>query len=343
MDANARFARDDALAYADALAPFRLRWFEEPTDPHDYALMAELAARYVPPLATGENLYSTQDVVNLARFGGWRPGRDVIQVDPPQAYGIVQFARTLAALKRLGYRRTAFWPHGGNQMSLHVAAGLGLAGCESYPGVFGAFGGFADDARIEDGMIDLPDRPGIGFEAQTGALRHHARRCAAAMSDAAEPLLDADHAALIQSGVSIVVASRDATNAPRVARALGCRVSADRRRVTVYLGAFQAAPLLAAIRAEGAIAVAFNLPSTHRALELKGTDAAAVPLDRSDVEHAQRYVDAFAADIGLLGYAEAYGRALLWFDPAELTGIAFTPAAAFEQTPGPRAGVRLGS
>jgi hypothetical protein len=162
------------------------------------------------------------------------------------------------------------------------------------------------------------------------------------MSAAGEPLLDADHAAFIQSGVSIVVASRDATNAPRVARALGCRVSADRRRVTVYLGAFQAAPLLAAIRAEGAIAVAFNLPSTHRAFQLKGTDAAAVPLDRSDLEHAQRYVDAFAADIGLLGYAAAYGRALLWFDPAELTGIAFTPAAAFEQTPGPRAGVRLG-
>ncbi len=169
VDANARFEREDALAYADALAPFKLRWFEEPTDPHDYALMAELAARYAPPLATGENLYSTQDVVNLARFGGWRAGRDVIQVDPPQAYGIAQYARTLAALEPLGFRRTAFWPHGGNQMSLHVAGGFGLGGCESYPGVFGAFGGFADDARIEDGMIGLPDRPGIGFEAQ-GAL-----------------------------------------------------------------------------------------------------------------------------------------------------------------------------
>ena len=163
------------------------------------------------------------------------------------------------------------------------------------------------------------------------------------MSAAGEPLLDADPAAFIQSGVSIVVASRDAANMPRVARALGCRVSEDRRRVTVYLAAFQAAPLLAAIRAEGAIAVAFNLPSTHRAFQLKGADAAVVPLDRSDVERARRYVDAFSADIGLLGYAEVYGRALLWFDPAELTGVAFTPAAAFEQTPGPRAGVRLES
>jgi len=173
VDANARFGRGEALAYAAALAPYRLRWFEEPCDPHDYALMAELAAAYAPPLATGENLYSTQDVVNLARFGGWRAGRDVIQVDPPQAYGIVQYARTLEALAPLGFRRTSFWPHGGNQMSLHVAAGFGLGGCESYPGVFGvfgAFGGFADDARIEDGMLALPERPGIGFEAQAALV-----------------------------------------------------------------------------------------------------------------------------------------------------------------------------
>jgi hypothetical protein len=163
------------------------------------------------------------------------------------------------------------------------------------------------------------------------------------MSVPPEPVLDAEHAAFIQSGVSILAASRDTGNVPRIARALGCRVSEDRRRVTVYLAAFQAAPLLAAIRAEGAIAVAFNLPSTHRAFQLKGADAAVVPLDRSDVERARRYVDAFATDIGLLGYSAVIGRALLWFDPVELTGVAFTPAAAFEQTPGPRAGVRLGS
>jgi L-alanine-DL-glutamate epimerase-like enolase superfamily enzyme len=32
--------------------------------------------------------------------------------------------------------------------------------------VFGPFAGFADDARVEDGWLRLPDRPGIGFEAQ---------------------------------------------------------------------------------------------------------------------------------------------------------------------------------
>jgi D(-)-tartrate dehydratase len=65
------------------------------------------------------------------------------------------------------WRRSSMFPHGGNQMSLAIAAGFGLGGAESYPGVFGPFGGFADDARIEDGHIALSDRPGIGFEGQT--------------------------------------------------------------------------------------------------------------------------------------------------------------------------------
>jgi len=85
VDANCKFSRDETLAYARALAPLKLRWFEEPCDPLDYALFAKLADIYAPPLATGENLYSTQDVANLVRFGGLRADRDIIQVDPPQA------------------------------------------------------------------------------------------------------------------------------------------------------------------------------------------------------------------------------------------------------------------
>jgi L-alanine-DL-glutamate epimerase-like enolase superfamily enzyme len=171
VDANAKFDRTEALRYAKALAPFGLRWFEEPCDPLDYALFAELTNVYAPPLATGENLYATQDVENLVRFGGWRAGTDIIQVDPPQAYGIVQYARTLAMLERHGWPRTALFPLGGNQMSLAIAAGFGLGGAESYPGVFGDFGGFADDARLENGRLTLSDRPGIGFEGQAALYR----------------------------------------------------------------------------------------------------------------------------------------------------------------------------
>jgi D(-)-tartrate dehydratase len=172
VDANSKFTRADALAYAKALAPFRLRWFEEPCDPLDFGTLAEIAATYEPPLSTGENLFSTQDVENLVRFGGLKPERDdVIQVDPPQAYGIVQYAKTVAMLEGHGWSRASLFPHGGNQMSLAIAGGFGLGGAESYPGVFGDFGGFADDARLADGYLPLSDRPGIGFEGQARLYR----------------------------------------------------------------------------------------------------------------------------------------------------------------------------
>ena len=179
VDANSKFGREEALSYAKALSPFKLRWFEEPCDPLDYATLTEISDNYDGALSTGENLFSTQDVENLVHFGGLKAGRgDVIQVDPPQAYGIVQYARTVAMLASHGWQRSGLFPHGGNQMSLHIAGGFGLGGAESYPGVFGAFAGFADDARLEDGYLKLPDRPGIGFEGQA-ALYHIMRDLAA--------------------------------------------------------------------------------------------------------------------------------------------------------------------
>ena len=166
VDANAGFNRARALSYAQALKPFKLRWFEEPTDPLDYALLADVASIYDSSIGTGENLFSTQDIENLVRFGGLREDRDIIQIDVPQSYGIVQFARTLDMLKRHKWNRQSIFPHGGNQMTLAIVGGFGLGGCEAYPDVFGVFAGFADDAKVENGWLKLSDRPGIGFEAQ---------------------------------------------------------------------------------------------------------------------------------------------------------------------------------
>jgi L-alanine-DL-glutamate epimerase-like enolase superfamily enzyme len=171
VDANGAFERERALAYAAALAPYELRWFEEPTDPLDFALLADVTRQYPSPVGTGENLFSTQDVENLVRFGGLRADRDIIQIDVPQSYGIVQFSRTLDMLARHGWKRESIFPHGGNQMTLHVVGGFGLGGCEAYPGVFGAFAGFADDAQVSEGWLRLPDRPGIGFEGQNELYR----------------------------------------------------------------------------------------------------------------------------------------------------------------------------
>ncbi len=166
VDANAAWNRDNAILYAKALAPYRLKWLEEPTDPLDFALLDELTGFYDSPIATGENLFSTQDVRNLLQFGKLRVDLDIVQIDVPQSYGIVQFSKSLELMRERGWGRHSVFPHGGNQMTLAIVAGFGLGGCEAYPGVFGAFAGFADDARIEEGMIHLSERPGIGFEGQ---------------------------------------------------------------------------------------------------------------------------------------------------------------------------------
>lgn len=171
VDANGALDRAAALALADRLAPLGLRWFEEPVDPLDLAGYAALSRAYAPPLATGENLFSAQEVENLLRFGGFRPGHDILQVDPPQAYGLASFAAIAARLDGAG-GRTGLFPHGGNLMSLAVVAGLGLGGCEAYPGAFGAFGGYADDMVVRDGHLALPDRPGIGFEGHAAFFAH---------------------------------------------------------------------------------------------------------------------------------------------------------------------------
>ena len=166
VDANGRFELDTASAYARALAPYRLRWYEEPGDSLDYELQAKLADHYTGPMATGENLFSLQDARNLIRYAGLRPDRDVLQFDCALSYGLVEYLRILEMLKDYGWSPARCIPHGGHQMSLNLAAGLGLGGNESYPGVFQPFGGFADGIPVENSYVRLPDIPGIGFEAK---------------------------------------------------------------------------------------------------------------------------------------------------------------------------------
>lgn len=81
VDATARFGREGGLAYADALAPHGLRRFEEPCDPPDFALHAEVVRRYPHPVVGGENRFSTPQVRNLVTFGGLRAGRDIVRID----------------------------------------------------------------------------------------------------------------------------------------------------------------------------------------------------------------------------------------------------------------------
>lgn len=166
VDANCGLSLEQSLDYAAALKPYDLRWFEEPVHPVDFEALESFIGAYENSVATGENLFTVEDQQNLLRYSGMRSGRDIVQIDVPQSYGIEQCNRSLAMLDRHGWTAKSVVPHGGNQMSLALARGFGMAMCEAYPDVFGVFSGYADDSRVENGYLITPERPGIGFEGQ---------------------------------------------------------------------------------------------------------------------------------------------------------------------------------
>jgi L-alanine-DL-glutamate epimerase-like enolase superfamily enzyme len=171
VDANGRLDQKTAIQYAKALSLFDLFWYEEAGDPLDYELQAELAKHYAGSMATGENLFSLQDARNLIRYGGLRPDRDWLQFDCALSYGLVEYLRILEMLKDYGWSGRRCIPHGGHQMSLNIAAGLGLGGNESYPDLFQPYGGFSDGVQVKGGYITMPELPGIGFEGKANLYR----------------------------------------------------------------------------------------------------------------------------------------------------------------------------
>jgi L-alanine-DL-glutamate epimerase-like enolase superfamily enzyme len=171
VDANGRFDLETGIAYAKMLREYPLFWYEEVGDPLDYALQAALSEFYPGPMATGENLFSHQDARNLLRYGGMRPDRDYLQFDCALSYGLVEYLRTLEVLEQFGWSPSRCIPHGGHQMSLNIAAGLGLGGNESYPDLFQPYGGFPDSVKVEDGHIVMPELPGIGFEGKSELIK----------------------------------------------------------------------------------------------------------------------------------------------------------------------------
>jgi L-alanine-DL-glutamate epimerase-like enolase superfamily enzyme len=170
VDANGRFDMSTAIDYAKALGQYNLFWYEEAGDPLDYELQSVLRSYYTNPMATGENLFSMQDARNLIRYGGMRADRDWLQFDCALSYGLVEYLRTLDMLREHGWSPTRCIPHGGHQMSLNIAAGLGLGGNESYPDLFQPFGGFPDGVEVKDSHIVMPELVGIGFEGKSNLI-----------------------------------------------------------------------------------------------------------------------------------------------------------------------------
>lgn len=153
--------------------------------------------------------------------------------------------------------------------------------------------------------------------------------------------LDTEHCAFVESGVGIDVAGRDIHNVPVVARAVGCRVSPTRDRVTLMVPGAFGGRFLKAVETTRAVAAVFCHPSTLRSLQIKGADATIIPVGDADRAQVHQAIDACVADVVALGYPESLARLEMVYESSDLVGVTFAIAAAFIQTPGPTAGARI--
>lgn len=154
--------------------------------------------------------------------------------------------------------------------------------------------------------------------------------------------LDARVASFITGpDVSMALASRDADNVPSLFKAAGCRVNAERTRVTLFVDQLLGARVVRDLRGGGPIAVVFSVPATHRTLQLKGERAELTAVTPADREYVRLHGEAITAHVTALGYVEEGVRCYFHYAPEQLIAVSFAPSAVFEQTPGPGAGSRL--
>jgi hypothetical protein len=156
--------------------------------------------------------------------------------------------------------------------------------------------------------------------------------------------LPPDLLAMMARGVSVIVGSRDAALRPSLMRAVGSRVEADGREITVYLSRPQSRQVIQDIAATGHIAVVFSEPSTHRTVQLKASRILGMRnAEAQDEPVLAAYLASMEHEIQQVGFGPPVARALLAHRLDEVVAVRFTPEQAFDQTPGPRAGAALGS
>ena len=163
VDLNGQWQAGDTDVLA-VLAEHGLAWVEEPTPALDYAALAAFCQGHSGPVATGENLFSSDDATNLLRYGGLRPHQDRLQMDISLSYGVGEYRAMLERAQAMGWSRQAFWPHAGHLFAAHVVAAFGLGSHESAPDPSRLYGGFWNGVPVVDGHLHVPAHPGVGFE-----------------------------------------------------------------------------------------------------------------------------------------------------------------------------------
>jgi L-talarate/galactarate dehydratase len=154
IDANQQWDRTTAQRFGRMVEPLGLTWIEEPLDAYDAEGHAALAAMLDTPVASGEMLTSVAEHAELIRLRSV----DFIQPDGPRVGGITPMLRVMALADQARLRLA---PHFAMELHLHLAAAYPHGPWVEHFDWLEPL--FEDRLDIRDGLMHLPDRPGLGL------------------------------------------------------------------------------------------------------------------------------------------------------------------------------------
>ena len=162
-----------ALNTAKMLADYDVHWFEEALNPDALDDYVKLREHSPVPISGGEVLTRRQS------FFPWLSARafDIIQPDVTKVGGISEERRIALMAQDYGIR---FIPHGWNT-AVGLAADLHLASAFPDTDLVEYLTGspFIDDIKVggwkmdEDGMLAIPDTPGLGLELDVDLIKKY--------------------------------------------------------------------------------------------------------------------------------------------------------------------------
>ena len=177
VEMHRRLAPMHAVRIADRIEPFDPFWFEEPVLAENLDALAAVREAVSLPVVTGEELYGRFEFREVFESGA----ADVINPDVCNTGGILELVQ-VAAMAEPYF--VAVSPHNYNSTTVGLAATLQASAVMPNFLVTEYFVNFeeigealADEPfAVEDGAIDLPDRPGLGIDLDEDALAEHPYR-----------------------------------------------------------------------------------------------------------------------------------------------------------------------
>lgn len=173
-DAHGTYTVADARRFCQLVEDFDLTWFEEPVTGDDHRGLAEVRASTTVPIAVGESEFTRHDFLDIAQRGG----ADVFQPDLAICGGISEAMRIGAVASAYNLRLAPHLWTGALAFAagLHVSAASPAGWILEYS--LGANPLLHEMAlekfTVKDGMIDIPDRPGLGVTIDEGFVQRHA-------------------------------------------------------------------------------------------------------------------------------------------------------------------------